>query len=254
MSAAPDILSPEAVTGAHGSLLQRLVRPIAALCVSRNSPYKRMEGVDAYDMDRDATTFDGGKPVVAHPPCRAWSRHCAHQAKPLPGEKDLGLFCAEALRTCGGVLEHPAGSRLFDAAGLPKPGERDGSTWTIEVWQAWWGYPMKKATWLCFHGVLQDSINLPFRLHPRGGDRRREQLMSKTERSATVPAMAEWLVAAARSTPAWIPCRCCENYICTLHGEHAHDCECPPIEEWDSDPYAPWTIGPNKQAERPARG
>src|SRR4051812_42684704 len=36
---------------------------------------------------------------------------------------------------------------------------------------------------------------------------------------------------------AWIPCPCCENYWCLLHGQHAHDCPCPPVEEWDESPY-----------------
>ena len=41
-------------------------------------------------------------------------------------------------------------------------------------------------------------------------------------------------------TPAaWMPCQCCEDYICTIHGMHAYDCECPPMEEWETDPYDP---------------
>lgn len=45
--------------------------------------------------------------------------------------------------------------------------------------------------------------------------------------------MAEFL-----ERPAWIPCDCCENFICTIHWIHAHDCECPPIDEWMTDPYS----------------
>ena len=37
---------------------------------------------------------------------------------------------------------------------------------------------------------------------------------------------------------AWVPC-ICENYWCLIHGMHAHDCPCPPIEEWETDPYNP---------------
>jgi hypothetical protein len=37
----------------------------------------------------------------------------------------------------------------------------------------------------------------------------------------------------------WIPCPCCDDYLCTIHGEHVHDCPCPPIEEWEDDPYTP---------------
>lgn len=38
-------------------------------------------------------------------------------------------------------------------------------------------------------------------------------------------------------TAAWVPCDCCENYWCTIHKMHAHDCACPPIEGWKTSPY-----------------
>ncbi len=43
---------------------------------------------------------------------------------------------------------------------------------------------------------------------------------------------------AKRTLPAWIPCPHCENFWCTLHGVHVFECPCPPIEEWESDPYS----------------
>lgn len=174
------------------------LREVAVLCCSAKSVYHRMSGVEAYDMARDARTFAGGMPVVAHPPCRSWSAYCAHQAKPLPGEKDLGPICVEWLRKCGGVLEHPAHSRLWDACGLPKPGQRHGDVWAAEVLQAWWGDSRTKKTWLCFFGVDPRAVSFPIRPHDPRGDRRRWQVMSKSQRSATPEAMAEWLVATAR--------------------------------------------------------
>jgi hypothetical protein len=42
---------------------------------------------------------------------------------------------------------------------------------------------------------------------------------------------------AVEMIPAWVPCECCEDYICTIHGMHAHDCECPPVEDWSTSPY-----------------
>lgn len=53
-------------------------RTVAALCVAPNSLYKRLPGVEAYDHARDVRSFAGGMPVVAHPPCRAWSAYTAH--------------------------------------------------------------------------------------------------------------------------------------------------------------------------------
>lgn len=176
------------------------VRTVAVLCTARKSIYHTLPGVDVYDAARDARTFPGGMPIVAHPPCRSWSRHCRQLAKNVPeSERELGVWCCDQLRECGGVLEQPAGSLLFDAAGLPKPGERQADLETLYVWQAWWGYPVKKGTWLCFSKVDVDKLEIPLRLHAAGRDRRRFQVMSHTQRSATCPALAEWLVDAARS-------------------------------------------------------
>jgi len=192
--------SPTTCAGAVRS--SDLVRPIAVLCVSPQSVYKRIGGVDAYDMARDARTFVGGMPVVAHPPCRAWSAKCAHQAKPLPGEKELGLWCAQTLRDCGGVLEQPAHSRLFAAAGLPSPDERaSGMLWSAEVLQLWWGYCIPKITWLCFSRIPRRAVQFPIKLQIQqpARDRRKWESMSKHQRSATTEQFARWLVAAART-------------------------------------------------------
>ncbi len=186
---------------ANAGSLELLVgqREVAVLCCAPRSVYHRMASVQAFDMARDARSFAGGMPVVAHPPCRSWSAYCAHQAKPQPGEKDLGPLCVDWLRKCGGVLEHPAHSRLWDACGLPKPGsEHRRNLWSAEVLQAWWGDSRTKTTWLCFFGVSPLDVHWPIRLHDPRGDRRRWQVMSKTQRSKTPEAMAVWLVETAR--------------------------------------------------------
>lgn len=35
----------------------------------------------------------------------------------------------------------------------------------------------------------------------------------------------------------WVPCPCCDEHWCNLHDMHACDCPCPPIDEWETDPY-----------------
>jgi len=178
---------------------RRLVRPIAVLCCKSTSHYKRMDGVECYDASRDVSTFDGGMPIVAHPPCRSWSAFCAHQAKPVPGEKELGPLCVEWLRKCGGVLEHPAHSRLWDACKLPLPGRSDGDLWTIAVWQSWWGYPLTiKRTWLCFHGISKRDIHTPLTLRGQGGDKRLWSVGSTSWRDRSTDEFCAWLVEAAR--------------------------------------------------------
>ena len=171
---------------------------VSVLCVASKNNYAGLPDLELYDEARDAWSFRGDTPVIAHPPCRSWSAYCAHQAKPLPGERELALQCCEWLRSCGGVLEQPAHSRLFRAANLPLPGESLPDLKTIQVNQAWWGYPVKKATWLCFSKC---SIpDLPYSLAgSRVNHKRRWQVMSKRQRSETCPELCEWLVAAARS-------------------------------------------------------
>lgn len=95
------------------------------------------------------------------------------------------------------MLEQPAFSRLFEAAGLPLPGHSIGDLWTLPVWQVWWGYPTRKATWLCFCRVPRAAVSLPYRLHGQGADRRAWAVMSKGQRSATYAPFAHWLVEAA---------------------------------------------------------
>jgi len=51
-----------------------------------------------------------------------------------------------------------------------------------------------------------------------------------------------WFLVAWRAVdrrPLWERCRCCEGFMCNRHGMHAHDCDCPAIEDlgW-IDPYA----------------
>lgn len=35
----------------------------------------------------------------------------------------------------------------------------------------------------------------------------------------------------------WQLCEDCGEFWCNIHGEHAFECPCPAIEEWDTDPY-----------------
>jgi hypothetical protein len=47
---------------------------VAALYVDPRGPYASMPGVDPWDVERDARTYAGPYPVVAHPPCGSWGR------------------------------------------------------------------------------------------------------------------------------------------------------------------------------------
>ncbi|MFV3415300.1 hypothetical protein ACNFH8_23800 [Pseudomonas sp. NY15436] len=184
------------------------MKDVAVLFARQDSNYKAMAGTDVFDIDRDARTFAGGMPVVAHPPCRMWGR-LRQFAKGRPDEKELGIWAVKQVRTWGGVLEHPAESTLFNSCRMPHPGEfpDEFGGWTLEIEQFHWGHRAEKATWLYIVGCSPSDIPAiprrsgkpthcvrPTRSYPRLPS------ITKAEREHTPPALAEWLIKLARRT------------------------------------------------------
>lgn len=141
---------------------------IAALFVETNGVYFGLPNVDPYDIKRDAMTYRGPWPVVAHPPCARWCR-LAGYVEACHGHKrgdDGGTFAhaLKCVRTFGGVLEHPAYSAAWAAFGLPVPsvfgwwqrGTCGG--WSCHVEQGRYGHVAKKATWLYAFGASLPSL------------------------------------------------------------------------------------------------
>lgn len=177
---------------------------ISVLFARRDSHYKSIPGVDVWDIDRDARLFDGSQVVIAHPPCRAWSK-LKGLAKPRPGEKNLARLAVALVRAKGGVLEHPQGSDLWKDQDLPRLGEKDSyGGFTLGVTQHWFGHKAVKRTWLYIVGLEpRDIPRLPLRLgdstHVVAKSRTRPERpeISKAEREYTPPDFAEWLVSLA---------------------------------------------------------
>lgn len=180
---------------------------IAALFVLPNSIYKTLPGVDCYDEQRDARTFDMSCPVVAHPPCRSWSRLKAF-SKGSQEDKALAPWAVDVVRKCGGVLEHPAYSSLWGYCNLPKPGYGydDFGGWTLDIDQHWFGHMARKQTWLYIVGCKSDaipgySISLDAITHVVDTSQRanrKYKYLAKRHIQATPVKLAEWLVELAR--------------------------------------------------------
>lgn len=147
---------------------------------------------DVWDAGRDARGYGGPWPVVAHPPCRAWGR-LAKLAKPRSDEAELAFYAVDFVRCFGGVIEHPYGSDLWPAAGLPKPGAFDEyGGWTVLVDQGWWGHHAPKPTWLYVVGMPRHHLDgLPVEAMRRKG---RTLAMQPADRERTPRLFAEFLV------------------------------------------------------------
>lgn len=202
------------------------VRTVAALYVDATGPYSRMDGVELWDELRDARTYPGPHPVVAHPPCARWCK----MAKFVESQwgygvgDDGGLFehALATVRRWGGVLEHPAWSLAWPRFDLPEPPARGwGRTftrpdeWVCELAQSAYGHDAKKPTWLVLVGTIPPSdtnwskprgkktLARFAQRHPGDHNRARTnaERMRADETHLTPFAFAEMLVGLARLVP-----------------------------------------------------
>lgn len=200
---------------------------VAALYVETGGCYFA-PGIDAWDESRDARNYRGPWPVVAHPPCQRWGRFW-HGSTRKPHQfklgDDGGCFAAalDAVRTWGGVLEHPAESHAWRHFGLKAPPRNGGwvvadfhGGWTCCVSQGHYGHAAGKRTWLYANKVDLPDLrwgDCEQRLHPvalakHGYEKaRRIGMMAmvggkdKTKiRNATPVEFRDILVAMARTT------------------------------------------------------
>jgi hypothetical protein len=179
---------------------------VAALYVQSGGAYFGLPDVDPWDEERDARLYDGPWPVVAHPPCAAWSSYSAARVAcfGLPEGEDGGCFASAlaAVRRFGGVLEHPARSKAWPEFGLPAPAARGCWTqtltgeWVGSVDQAAYGHRLNKATWLYYVGDVPPA--LLSMSEPRTG--RTVDNVTSSWRNPTPPDFRAYLLTLARGS------------------------------------------------------
>ena len=143
---------------------------IAALYVATNGVYYGLPGIDPWDEARDARTYAGPHPVIAHPPCARWGRYWGGAPTQQPRLKlgdDDGCFAAalESIRKFGGIIEHPEASHAWSRFGLNRPPKSGGwvnadfyGGWTCCVEQGHYGHSARKATWLLVYGFAPPPL------------------------------------------------------------------------------------------------
>lgn len=180
---------------------------ITVLFTKKDSVYETL-GADVWDINRDARNWQGGGPCIAHPPCRAWGQ-LSHMAKPRHDEKELSLFAIEMIRKYGGVLEHPAASRLWPHI-LPYPGGFDDwGGYSICIDQKWFGHLAQKKTLLYIVGCTASELppipidysaveyTVSSKIKKKSGARIKKEI-PKSMREHTPLALAKWLIQVAK--------------------------------------------------------
>ena len=182
------------------------MKTVAALYVDSAGPYIGLEGVEVWDLERDARQYRGPHRVVAHPPCKRWGNYW--MGSPSSVERfhrgdDGGCFAAAlwAVRTFGGVIEHPAASSAWDWFGLYEP-PRLGWGWSTAdrfkgrscaVTQGRYGHAARKLTWL--YAVLPSYPRLDWRESNATGTVER---MQKAQRHITPEPFRDMLLEMVR--------------------------------------------------------
>lgn len=200
---------------------------IAALYVETNGGYFGLDGVDPWDIDRDARLYSGPYPVVCHSPCQRWGRYWSGgpsaRVRRIKGD-DGGCFAAAlaAVRQWGGVLEHPEASHAWQWFGLNRPPKSGGwikadefGGMTCCVEQGHYGHRARKATWLyacktstpeliwgASSGARLDEgfHSKAERIAARAAGEKPVRRLSKAENLATPPQFRDVLIAIARSS------------------------------------------------------
>ena len=189
---------------------------ISALFVQEHGCYWEQDGIDAWDIKRDARLYNLDNPVIAHPPCQLWGAMAFVNYKRWGGEhnkpeNDGGCFesALNNVNRCGGVLEHPSKTRAWAKYGLKKPDgigwEKSGNGFVCEVWQSAYGHRANKATWLYYVGN-----KIPFELnwerlkgthqigfHDQRGKEKNKPTLNKKEANATPIGFKHELIALA---------------------------------------------------------
>jgi DNA (cytosine-5)-methyltransferase 1 len=194
--------------------------------------------------------------IHASPPCQAYSamlRATRHTEKPR-----LIAETRAALRTIGKpyVIENVegAGADLRDWVMLC------GTMFGLRVrrhrlFELSLSLPILTPPCACRLGVVRGSL-IGHRTHGRVAPGRTkpphhtetelraamgvEWMTTQETREAIPPAFTEFIGAQVIGwiAPAWAACGDgCGDFWCNSHQMHAYDCPCPPIEEWEHDPY-----------------
>ena len=126
---------------------------IPVLFTAHVSFYNDNDIFDCYDVRRDAFSYTGRSPLIAHPPCRLFSRLRKFSTAGVK-EKQCAFFALDKIRRFGGILEHPRSSTLWLNGNFKLDGSVDDyGGFLRSVNLSWFGFQAQKKTMLYFCGI-----------------------------------------------------------------------------------------------------
>ena len=131
---------------------------IPVLFANKESFYKDFEIFDVYDEERNAFNYTGRSPLIAHPPCRLFSR-LRYFSNADKKELQCAYFALDKIRRFGGILEHPRSSTLWMNGNFRLNGSVDaygGFLRSVDL--SWFGFPARKPTMLYFCGISPKNL------------------------------------------------------------------------------------------------
>lgn len=146
---------------------------VSALFIETNGIYYNDPRIDPWDIERNALLYKGKNKVIAHPPCKRWGRYwsggpmLAKTPRALKKGDDDNCFAHSlwAVRTFGGVIEHPEASHAYSWFGLNKPPQSGGwikadehGGFTCCVAQGNYGHRAQKFTWLYAVNTMRPEL------------------------------------------------------------------------------------------------
>ena len=131
---------------------------IPVLFTDDKSNYDLFNCFSTYNRHRNAFTFSERTPLIAHPPCRLFSRLRQFSTADRK-EKQCAYFALAQVRMFGGILEHPRSSTLWKNGNFNLSGEIDiygGFLRSVNL--SWFGFPAEKKTMLYFVGISPSDL------------------------------------------------------------------------------------------------
>lgn len=176
---------------------------ISILYIEKNSNYNVLKNSDLWDEKRNALLFSGKNVIIAHPPCRLWSRlrsfSTAGKCEMLCGINSILLA-----RSNGGIVENPFPSKLWDVmqVGTPLKPDKYGG-YLVKINMSDFGFPARKPTALYICGIDYKDLPAPplnfnridFTISSSKGSKKKE--LKKNSRSTTTFQLIKYLLKVA---------------------------------------------------------